>query len=95
MVQVIAETTDVEVGSSGTVMTSTPLLIGTEPETPEPLFRQGTCVTLASGQPARYQRREPRVLHLWTAAQRLHFYLYPLHTLDNLSKLSFRRSSYI
>ena len=67
----MAETTDVdsEVGASGTVMTSTPLLTGTEHETREPLFRQGTCVTLASGQLACYQRREPRVLHLWTAAQ--------------------------
>ena len=45
----MAETTDVEseVGASGTVMTSTPLLTGTEHETREPLFRQGTCVTLA------------------------------------------------
>ena len=66
----MAETTDLEAGASRTVMTSTPLLVGTEPETHEPLFRQGTCVTLASGQPACYQHREPRVLHLWTAAQR-------------------------
>lgn len=66
----MAETTDLEAGASRTVMTSTPLLVGTEPETHEPLFREGTYVTLASGQPARYQRREPRVLHLWTAAQR-------------------------